>query len=125
MEKLSDPGILEDDVLARAVLSFALLCSPAIAVAGDAGAGGEVYKRYCRGCHGKDGRGGAHTFMPHIHNLTRKGYIDLRPDGVLEQIIREGGEPYGMSSYMPAWEGTLDDKQIDDVIAYIRTLPLH
>ena len=109
----------------RIFLSLALVLTPAVTLAGEVVAGAKVYKRYCRGCHGKDGRGGAHTFMPHIHNLTKKGYIDLRPDEVLAEIIREGGEPHGMSSYMPAWEGTLDDTQIDDVIAFIRTLPLH
>ena len=35
---------------------------------GNAERGAPLYKRYCRGCHGADGRGGAHTFMPHIHN---------------------------------------------------------
>ena len=39
---------------------------------GDAENGAKLYKRYCGGCHGADGRGGAHTFMPHIQNLTRR-----------------------------------------------------
>ena len=112
-------------MLLRSVLLACLTLSPAAALAGDAASGAKVYKRYCRGCHGVDGRGGAHTFMPHIHNLTKKGYIDLKPDEVLADIILEGGEPFGMSSYMPAWKGTLSDEQIDDVISFIRTLPLH
>lgn len=112
-------------MLVRTLLLACLTFTPAMAIAGDAASGAKVYKRYCRGCHGKDGRGGAHTFMPHIHNLTKKGYIDLKPDEVLAAIILEGGEPYGMSSYMPAWQGTLSDQQIDDVISFIRTLPLH
>lgn len=112
-------------MLLRTVLLACLTMSPTMAIAADAASGAKVYKRYCRGCHGADGRGGAHTFMPHIHNLTKKGYIDLKPDDVLAAIILEGGEPYGMSSYMPAWEGTLSEQQIDDVITFIRTLPLH
>jgi mono/diheme cytochrome c family protein len=39
---------------------------------GDAAHGATLYKRYCAGCHGPDGRGGAHTFMPHIQNLTSR-----------------------------------------------------
>ena len=112
-------------LLVGTLVALSGVFGPATALAADAAEGGKVYKRYCRGCHGKDGRGGAHTFMPHIHNLTKKGYIDLKPDEVLATIIREGGEPHGMSSYMPAWADTLSDEQIDDVIAYIRTLPLH
>ncbi|MDX1542228.1 MAG: c-type cytochrome, partial [Geminicoccaceae bacterium] len=47
---------------------------------GDPAAGAGLYKRYCRGCHGEDGRGGAHTFMPHIDTLTKKDYIEFLPD---------------------------------------------
>ena len=57
---------------------------------GDADAGAKLYKRYCSGCHGADGRGGAHTFMPHVQNLTEKDYIELVPDGYLYQGYRRG-----------------------------------
>jgi mono/diheme cytochrome c family protein len=92
---------------------------------GDAGNGAEVYQRYCRGCHGADGRGGAHTFMPHIQNLTRRDYIEFIPDGFLFTVIAEGGAAVGKSSYMPAWQGTLSEQDIKDVIAFIRTLPMY
>ena len=49
-----------------------------------------MYKRYCSGCHGADGRGGAQTFMPHIQNLTQKDYIEFLPDGYLFTVIAEG-----------------------------------
>jgi mono/diheme cytochrome c family protein len=52
---------------------------------GAAAHGAALYKRYCRGCHGEDGRGGAHTFMPHIQNLTKKDYIEFIPDGFLSE----------------------------------------
>ena len=45
---------------------------------GDAAHGAALYKRYCRGCHGEDGRGGAHTFMPHIEALTKRGLVHSR-----------------------------------------------
>jgi mono/diheme cytochrome c family protein len=92
---------------------------------GDAEHGAALYKRYCRGCHGEDGRGGAHTFMPHIQNLTKKGYIELVPDGYLYTVITEGGEAVGKNSYMPAWQSTLSVQDIKDVIAYIRSLPTY
>ena len=87
--------------------------------------GEKLYLRYCRGCHGKDGRGGAHTFMPHIQNLTKKGYIDELPDEHLFGVIHDGGEAYGLSAYMPAWGRKLSDEEINDIIAHIRTLPTH
>ena len=93
--------------------------------AGDPERGKALYKRYCRGCHGVDGRGGAHTFMPHVDRLTEKGYIDLLPDEYLHQVITEGGAFVGKSSYMPAWKSTLSDQDVQDLIAHIRRLRLH
>lgn len=92
---------------------------------GDAARGATLYQRYCRGCHGEDGRGGAHTFMPHIGNLTKKDYIEFIPDGFLFTVIAEGGVAVGKSGYMPAWRGTLSEQDIKDVIAFIRTLPTY
>ncbi len=95
------------------------------APAGDAEAGAKLYKQFCGGCHGPDGRGGGHTFMPHVDRLTRKGYIDLLPDEHLVAVITDGGEAHGMSSYMPAWGVRLTPEQIRDVVAHIRRFPLH
>jgi mono/diheme cytochrome c family protein len=126
--------------LAGAVLWGLLFAAPATAPAqeqevdpteverftdGDPDAGAKLYKRYCSGCHGADGRGGAHTFMPHVQNLTEKDYIELVPDGYLYQVIAEGGEAVGKNSYMPAWESTLSEQDIKDIIAHIRALPTY
>jgi mono/diheme cytochrome c family protein len=93
--------------------------------AGDPANGGKLYKRYCAGCHGADGRGGAQTFMPHIENLTKKGYIDQVPDEYLFGVIADGGVSVGKSSYMPAWGKTLSEQDIKDIIAHIRSLPVY
>jgi mono/diheme cytochrome c family protein len=92
---------------------------------GDAAHGAPLYKRYCSGCHGEDGRGGAQTFMPHIGNLTEKNYIEFLPDGYLFTVIAEGGGSIGKSTMMPAWKGTLSEQDIKDVIAHIRALPTY
>ncbi len=92
---------------------------------GDVKSGAKLYKRYCRGCHGEDGRGGAHTFMPHIENLTKKGYIELLPDSYLYTAIADGGEAIGKSSYMPAWRSKLSDREVKDIIAHIRAMPTY
>ena len=114
----------------RAAILSVLLCAaalPALAQAskGDAANGQVLYKRYCAGCHGPDGRGGAHTFMPHIESLTKKGYIDLVPDEYLYGVIADGGPSVGKSSYMPAWGKTLSEQQIWDIVAHIRSLPVY
>jgi len=85
--------------------------------------GQALFKRNCAGCHGRDGRGGAHTFMPHVDTLTRKGYIEEVPDDYLAVVILEGGAAVGKSSYMPSWKSKLSREEVDDIIAYIRSLP--
>ncbi|HET6521195.1 MAG TPA: cytochrome c [Geminicoccaceae bacterium] len=102
-----------------------LLMAPAAASAegDDPRHGRELFLKYCRGCHGPDGRGGAHTFMPHVDTLTKKGYIELVPDEYLFTVIAEGGQSVGKSSYMPAWGSTLSEQDVRDLIAHIRSLP--
>jgi mono/diheme cytochrome c family protein len=92
---------------------------------GDAARGEKMYLRYCRGCHGVDGRGGAHTFMPHIGNLAKKDHIEFLPDSYLFTVIAEGGTAVGKSSYMPAWRAKLSEQDVKDIIAHIRTLPTY
>jgi mono/diheme cytochrome c family protein len=108
----------------RALLFLAMLL-PAPALAADAAHGEKLFKRLCAGCHGPEGRGNAQTFMPHIDNLTKKGYIDLLPDEYLAQVITYGGPSVGKSSYMPAWGVKLSEADIADIIAHIRTLQLY
>ena len=43
-------------------------------------------------------------------------------DKFLVDVITKGGSAIGKSSYMPAWGSSFNDKQIRDVIAYIRGL---
>ena len=106
------------------IIGLWLLVSLAPAAkAADAGQGERLYMRYCAGCHGADGRGGAHTFMPHIENLTKKDYIEQLDDEYLLTVIKEGGPAVGKSSYMPAWGKTLSDQDITSIIEHIRQLP--
>jgi mono/diheme cytochrome c family protein len=92
---------------------------------GDRDRGEKLYSRYCRGCHGEEGKGDGLVFMPHVDNLTRRGYIEELPDSYLLLAITKGGPGIGKSTYMPAWEGTLTTQQMWDIIAYVRSLPLH
>lgn len=108
-----------------AVAALAALATWLVAAGGlaaDPERGGQLYARYCAGCHGPDGQGGAHTFMPHVENLTRKGYIELLPDEYLTTVIRGGGPAVGKSSYMPAWGGTIAEPDIASIVAHIRRL---
>jgi mono/diheme cytochrome c family protein len=89
--------------------------------AGDARHGEAIFKQYCQGCHGPDGKGGGKGFMPHVGPLAQKGYIEELPDDYLAQVIAEGGPAAGKSGFMPSWKTTLTPQDIADVIAFIRT----
>jgi mono/diheme cytochrome c family protein len=105
-----------------AIVVLAGLSAPAFG-AGDAVRGNELFQRYCVGCHGPDGRGGRKDgFMPRPQNLTKKGYIDELPDEYLFTVISKGGEGVNKSGYMPSFEKTFSSENIEDLIAFIRTL---
>jgi mono/diheme cytochrome c family protein len=110
---------------AAAAVLLLLAASPLPAMAaGEARRGEPLYQRYCTGCHGVDGRGGAKNFMPHVGALTRKDYIEHLGDDYLTFVINEGGEAAGKSSYMPAWKSVLSEQDVADVVAYVRSLSL-
>ena len=106
-------------------LAASVICPIAGPAQGDTAHGESLFTQFCSGCHGKDGRGGAHTFMPHVDTLTKKGYIEQMPDEYLAFIIGEGGAAAGKSSYMPAWKSKLSEKDVQDLIAHIRSLPTY
>ncbi len=95
------------------------------AVAANEERGQELFVKHCAGCHGPRGRGAAKTFMPHVDTLTKKGYIDLLPDEYIVAVISEGGPFVGKSGYMPAWSSVLSEQDIDDLVTFIRNLPLY
>jgi mono/diheme cytochrome c family protein len=84
----------------------------------------EVYDQMCAGCHGYRGDGGeGHRggFSPHIGTLANKAYMASVPDEYLAMIIQKGGAYMGKIATMPAWEKRLNEQQIKDLVAYIRT----
>jgi mono/diheme cytochrome c family protein len=114
---------------ARVAMACAMALAFAVAPAradSDPKRGNELFQQYCSGCHGPEGRGSKKSgFMPRPKNLTMKGYTDLLPDEYLFTVISKGGISVNKSEYMPAFEGTLQKEDIDNVIAFIRTLVLH
>ena len=87
-----------------------MLVTGSTASAGDIFRGNEVYAKHCIDCHGGDARG-----VPGIPDLTRGNRL-LRPDPELFTAIKEG------KGVMPGYEGVLRNKDILDVISYLRTL---
>ncbi|RMF91397.1 MAG: hypothetical protein D6736_05295, partial [Nitrospinota bacterium] len=95
------------------------------ALQGDPKQGESLYRGYCVPCHGPEGRGdgpAAAGLNPKPRNLTDRDYMSQKTDEDLFAVIKGGGASVGLSAAMPAWGGVLQDTQIRDVIAFVRTL---
>ena len=55
---------------------------------------------------------------------TNGAVMNPLSDQFLSEIIAKGGGAVGKSSFMPSWGASLNEKQIRDVVAYIRTLAI-
>jgi len=110
----------------------ALALAPAGAVAGDAGAGEEKYKIFCETCHGPagqgDGPGAAGVQPPPRDFSTGEFKFDANGNGTpgededLKMVIAQGAAAFGGSPLMTPWAGALTDEDIDNVVAFVRTL---
>ena len=108
-----------------------VLLFPAMASAGDAAAGKPVFQANCSSCHGMTGKGdgpvGA-ALTPPPRDFTKGDFkYDTDGDGTpgsdadLKAVITKGALAYGGSPLMAPWP-TLTAAQIDDIVAYIRSL---
>jgi cytochrome c6 len=87
--------------------------------------GGKLYASYCASCHGEKGKGdgvaaGSLPVKPKDH--TNGAVMNPMADQALVDVISKGGGGTGKSSFMPAWGTALNEKQVRDIVAYIRTL---
>ena len=80
-----------------------------------------VFKTNCILCHGVkgDGKGRASVlFDPPPADLTRSE----KNDEYKRMIITMGGKAMGRSEVMPVWGEQISAQEIDDVVAYLRTI---
>ncbi len=114
-----------------ALAALAVLLVPAMASAGDAAAGKPLFQTNCASCHGMGGKGdgpvGAVLNPPPRDFTTGDFKYDTDGDGKpgtdadLKDVITKGAAAYGGSPLMAPWP-TLTAAQVDDVVAYIRSL---
>ncbi|HEX6513007.1 MAG TPA: cytochrome c [Chloroflexota bacterium] len=125
------------DAVSAATSSGEIAMSPTLAVpraalttpnpyAGDpasAERGRAVYQQYCVACHGLNGDGngpaiaGLRIRPPNFHNPQH--YLAPGMDGAHFWVIQHGD---GQTGGMPAWQGTLTDHQIWDVLNYVKQI---
>jgi cytochrome c6 len=84
---------------------------PQAAFGADIEKGRRIYNMHCAGCHGATGI----SMMPSTPNFARNEGL-LQPDMMLLTTMRNG------KNAMPGYVGILNDREMLDVIAYLRTL---
>ena len=99
------------NILSMALAGLTLLLACGQLQAADTSKGRQLYAANCAICHGATGI----SVMPGAPSFNR-GDVLLRPDFTLLASIRKG------KNAMPAFQGILPDRDIVDVIAYMRTM---
>lgn len=92
-------------------LAAVFLLAAGSARAADIQRGGTLYATHCAVCHGANGT----PVMPGTPNFRRMETL-MRPDLQLVIAIRSG------KGAMPGYLGILRDREILDVVAFLRTL---
>jgi len=110
-----------------AFLGFLAFSSTSIDTAGaqNHGEGRKLYVTYCAACHGEKGKGrgmAAQALPVKPADHTNGVVMNQLPDRFLIEVISKGGSAVGKSSFMPAWGSSLNEKQIRDIVAYLRTI---
>lgn len=126
----SDPNIKRKSANMKNKMTIApclvLFLAAALPVWGqDQTEGRKLYLTYCSSCHGEKGKGdgpaaSSLTVKPADH--TNGSVMNQFADKFLTEIIAKGGSAVGKSALMPAWGSQLKDKQLRDLVAYIRSI---
>jgi len=118
--------------LLTALATLALALPAATALAGDAEKGKVAYTANCLSCHGETGKGDGPVglvLQPPPRNFATADFaFDTDEDGTpgtdadLKAVISKGAGAFGGNQMMAPWGGVLSDEDIDNVVAFIRTL---
>lgn len=105
---------------------LALPAPPAESLRGDAAKAKDNFDRYCKTCHGPEGKGDgvlAPYLDPKPKDLSDGERMGKLSDEEIYKVIKEGGPAIGLSSKMAAWGQVLSDQEVKDLVALIRSFP--
>jgi mono/diheme cytochrome c family protein len=122
----SEAGETKDLSLPEPPAEYASLANPLTGDKQAIAAGADLFARNCAACHGDLGRGDGPagvSLNPAPANLGNPDLNAAMSDGFIYWRIREGGLGPPFNSAMPAWKGLLDENEIWQLAAFIRSLP--
>jgi len=115
------PSPPESVVLSQAEATTVSAGSSGTSASTTGAAGAKVFSTNCASCHGAQGTGLPGTFPPLAGNAIVTGYANKVIGIVLNGLhgsISVNGQTY--NGMMPPWKGTLSNKDVADVVTYIR-----
>jgi mono/diheme cytochrome c family protein len=87
--------------------------------------GRALFHHYCMNCHGEEGKGdgfNAYNLDPRPRALADSTFQATHSDDDLAAAIRAGGGSVGLSTAMPPWGRTLNERKIRNIVDYLRAL---
>ena len=87
--------------------------------------GRATFLYYCAPCHGTEGHGdgfNAYNLDPKPRDLADPTFQAQRATEDLVAVVRSGGGVAGLSPGMPPWGRTLNERQIRNVVRFLRTI---
>ncbi|MGA7613696.1 MAG: cytochrome c [Thermoanaerobaculia bacterium] len=84
-----------------------------------------LFGHYCEVCHGTEGHGdgfNSYNLDPKPQDLGDPSFQSSHTDDDLVAVISTGGGAAGLSAEMPPWSPTLSQREIGELVQYIRTL---
>lgn len=112
-------------VLLTAVILSAGAMLAQTSLAADAAAGEAKFKQLCATCHGPTGHGdgpASAALNPQPRDLSSTEWQDSVDDTHIRTVIKDGGPAVGLSPMMAAFGHSLNDEDLDNLVAYIRSL---
>lgn len=104
---------------------LSLLAAAVSAGAADLAAAKDNFSLFCVKCHGPGGKGdgpSAATLATKPRDFTDCKRMKAISDETLFGAIKNGGESVQLSKDMPAWKDGMEDDEIHDLVAYVRSL---
>lgn len=111
---LSEPQI-------KSVIAYVrVLHNPAVKITGNPENGKNIYDRYCIACHGVNGKGDG--VMAQVLSIKPANHTDAAEMSAISNKELLQAIKSGTDKMMPAWSDILNDKEMEDLVGYIRLL---
>lgn len=112
---------------APAILFLSLFAFIPLVSAGNLERGAEIYNVNCVACHGPSGQPDPDSALVKSLGVMPAVFSDAlfnsrEPASTWKMVITHGGPAMGFSEAMPAFGGSLSEKDIVDVLSYIKTM---